>query len=58
MNNNISKITSMTPFFAYHAYHPRTGAEPPGMYGDPLNHPQALAADQLVQRTRKIIEFL
>jgi hypothetical protein len=41
VNNQVSKTTGMTPFFACHAYHPRTGAEPPGLYGDPAppNHP-------------------
>jgi hypothetical protein len=57
-NNQVSETTGMTPFFACHAYHPRTGSEPPGIYGDPPNHPQALAADQLVQHTREIMEFL
>jgi hypothetical protein len=46
------------PFFTCHAYHPCTGSKPLGIYGDPLNHPQALAADQLVQHTREIMEFL
>jgi hypothetical protein len=44
-NNQVSKTMGITPFFACHAYHPHTGSKPPGIYRDPPNHPQALAAD-------------
>ena len=31
-SNHINASTGMTPFFANHGFHPRTGIEPPGTY--------------------------
>ncbi|THC87525.1 hypothetical protein EYZ11_013030 [Aspergillus tanneri] len=56
-NTQTSESTGMTPFFANHGYHPRTGVEPPGMFDDPT-HPQMLAADKLIQRTEEVNQLL
>lgn len=56
-NNSVSETTGMTPFFAELGYHPRTGAEPPGIYDGP-GRPEIESADQLVNRTEAIREWL
>jgi hypothetical protein len=55
-NNHVNESTGMTPFFAEHGYHPRTGAEPPV----PLTsrNPLMEAADKLVQRTEAVRQWL
>ena len=32
VNNHVNVSTGMTPFFADHGFHPRSGIEPPGIY--------------------------
>jgi hypothetical protein len=56
-NNHVNETTEMTPFFANHGYHPRTGAEPPGSF-DTADHPDILAADKLVKQTEDMQEWL
>jgi hypothetical protein len=41
----------MSPFFANHGYHLRTGAEPPR---NAPRHPEAQAADRLIRRTEAV----
>lgn len=56
-NNHVNESTGMTPFFADHGYHPRTGAEPP-IPEDSTRNPAIEAADQLVRRTEAIRQRL
>ena len=56
-NNHVNESTGMTPFFADHGYHPRTGAEPPRPE-DSTRNPAIEAADQLVRRTEAIRQRL
>jgi len=51
VNNHVNESTGMSPFFADHGYHPRTGAEPPS---NSPRDPEMQAADQLIQRTEAI----
>lgn len=52
-NNFVNQSTGMTPFFANHGYHPRTGAEPPGTYEGTTNV-EMEAADKIVERAEAI----
>ena len=49
-NNFVNQSTGMTPFFAMHGFHPRSGAEPPGTY-EVATSPEMEAADKIVART-------
>ena len=52
-NNFVSQSTGMTPFFANHGYHPRTGAEPPGTY-EATTNAEMEAADKIVERAEAV----
>jgi hypothetical protein len=52
-NNFVNQSTGMTPFFANHGYHPRTGAEPPGTY-EATTNAEMEAADKIVERAEAV----
>jgi transposase InsO family protein len=56
-NNQDHAATGVSPFFANHGYHPRSGAEPPTAY-EGRGQPEVEAADTIIERTEKVNQFL
>lgn len=50
-NNHVNITTGMTPFFADHGYHPRTGCEPPGTSDSTTpGKAELLGADKIIEK--------
>lgn len=58
-NNHINVSIGMTPFFADHGYHPKTGIEPPTPYdANVLGKAELFSADQLIARQEAMTKWL
>lgn len=58
-NNHINTSTGMTPFFADHGYHPRSGIEPPHSYDDSgTRRAELRRADAIIERQEAINKYL
>lgn len=57
-SNHVNASTGVPPFFPNHAYHPRTGIEPPKTYGNGDRKAELLAADEIVTRPQGMMDFL
>jgi hypothetical protein len=56
-NNFDHSATGITPFFAEHGYHPRSGVEPPGTYGR-RGRAEIEQADKIIARVKAMQEYL
>lgn len=56
-NNHINVSTGMTPFFADHGFHPRSGIEPPRAY-ERKGKAEILHADKIVERQEAMRNWL
>ena len=58
-NNHVNVSTGMTPFFADHGYHPRTGVEPPQSFDeDATGRAELLSADKITARQEAMTKWL
>lgn len=56
-NNHVNASTGMTPFFADHGFHPRTGIEPPAEITD-IGRAELLSADKIAVRQEAMNKWL
>ena len=59
INNHVNDSTGMTPFFADHGYHNRSGVEPPEpMEANAMGRAELLAADKISTRQKAMFKWL